>query len=239
MATATVDSLGGRGDCTFAVPPGADGDSPLVVLLHGVYGSHWSWALLGRAATTLGEMAVAGEVRPMILAMPSDGLSGFTSGYVDAGDRRVREWVAGDVPELAGRLTPYRGAARFIGGLSMGGWGAIKIGAAGFAGIAAHSAVTSEADLATFAVGPEGMAPEAGAGADLAGPGTGAMPPLYLDCGNQDPLLESNRRLHQALLEQGIAHVYEEAEGGHDWDYWSRRLPFSLRFFDRLFQEMP
>ena len=238
MATAVVDSLGGRGDLTLAIPPGAGVDAPLVILLHGVYGSHWSWALQGGAAATLGRMVDAGEVRPMILAMPSDGMGGFTSGYVDTAGLRVQEWVTVDVPAIARELTPYAGAARFIAGLSMGGWGAVRMGVDGFDGIAAHSAITSEADLHRFTVGPEGMSPGPGAGADLVKlvDSAGVLPPLYMDCGRDDPLIDSNRRLHQALSARGIDHVYEESEGGHDWDYWSRRLPISLSFIDRLLE---
>ena len=104
--------------------------------------------------------------------------------------------------------------------------------------IAAHSAITSEADLHRFTVGPEGMSPGPGAGADLVKlvDSAGVLPPLYMDCGRDDPLIDSNRRLHQALSARGIDHVYEESEGGHDWDYWSRRLPISLSFIDRLLE---
>ena len=69
---------------------------------------------------------------------------------------------------------------------------------------------------------------EALAGADA------PLPPIRFDCGLADPYLEANRRLHRKLEALGIAHVYEEAEGGHDWSYWSRQLEQSLRFFGRV-----
>ena len=42
-------SLGGRADMSLFIPPGIVGktDLPLVILLHGVYGSHWAWTRKG------------------------------------------------------------------------------------------------------------------------------------------------------------------------------------------------
>jgi enterochelin esterase-like enzyme len=57
------------------------------------------------------------------------------------------------------------------------------------------------------------------------------LPPLRLDCGRDDFLIEANRALHQRLHRAGIAHLYEEFPGGHDWSYWSRHLEDTLLFF--------
>ncbi|TAM22453.1 MAG: esterase, partial [Rhodanobacter sp.] len=57
------------------------------------------------------------------------------------------------------------------------------------------------------------------------------LPPLRIDCGLDDPYLESNRELHAALQRAGIAHHYAESAGGHDWRYWTTTLENTLRFF--------
>lgn len=46
------------------------------------------------------------------------------------------------------------------------------------------------------------------------------IPKLYLACGKEDFLLSHNRAFHQFLKKEKVPHVYEEAPGGHDWDYW-------------------
>ncbi len=46
-----------------------------------------------------------------------------------------------------------------------------------------------------------------------------------------DPLLEANRALHDGLTRAGVAHVYEEFPGGHEWGYWETDLADTLRFF--------
>ena len=66
------------------IPPGIDGKDnvPLVMLLHGVYGSHWAWSRKGGAHHTAARLIEQGQIPPMVLAMPSDGLWGDGSGYI-------------------------------------------------------------------------------------------------------------------------------------------------------------
>ncbi|MEZ4903874.1 MAG: hypothetical protein R2822_20045 [Spirosomataceae bacterium] len=52
----------------------------MVILLHGVYGSHWAWPLKAQVHQTLQTMMEEGQLPPMLLAMPSDGL--FKMGVV-------------------------------------------------------------------------------------------------------------------------------------------------------------
>jgi S-formylglutathione hydrolase FrmB len=59
----------------------------------------------------------------------------------------------------------------------------------------------------------------------------GPLPHVRFDCGTDDPLLESNRRLHAELDAAGIAHTYEEHPGGHEWPYWAEHVEATLLFF--------
>lgn len=245
MATVHTDSLRGRGDCTFVLPQGAGAETPLVILLHGVHGSHWSWPLLGRAGATLSQLVAEGQVQPMILAMPSDGLAGYGSAYMDEPDRNVSQWITRDVPEIASELAPSLGDTWFIGGLSMGGWGAIRLAlTAGsrFAAVSAHSAITNIDDLNLAAVGSHGLELSALDNADkdlstFVVERRDRMPHLRFDCGTDDRLLGGNRDLHRCLDSHGIPHEYSEHPGGHDWNYWQQRLPHSLRFFQAVAEQ--
>src|SRR5438270_5427276 len=71
-------ALGGRGDISVWLPPGIDElvELPLVILLHGVYGSHWAWTMNGGAHRTAARLVSERAIRPMALVMPSDGLWG-------------------------------------------------------------------------------------------------------------------------------------------------------------------
>lgn len=60
------------------------------------------------------------------------------------------------------------------------------------------------------------------------------LPPIRIDCGTEDALLDSNRVLHKALLRYRIPHSYEEHPGGHDWVYWQQHVRGTLRFVSRM-----
>src|SRR5437588_8164552 len=87
--TAKSRALRQRADLSLFVPREAAAitNIPVVILLHGVYGSHWAWALKGGAHRTAAALIQAREIPPMVLAMPSDGLWGDGSGYLPHPDR--------------------------------------------------------------------------------------------------------------------------------------------------------
>jgi putative tributyrin esterase len=66
--------------------------------------------------------------------------------------------------------------------------------------------------------------------------GSGAPPPLRIDCGLEDGLLDANRALHAALAKAAVGHLYAERPGGHDWAYWTRALEDTLTFFGEVLQ---
>src|SRR3546814_12536094 len=77
-------ALGARADISLFVPDCVAGlaDVPIVILLHGVYGSHWAWALKGGAHLTAQRLIDEDTIPPLALAMPSDGVRGEGYGYV-------------------------------------------------------------------------------------------------------------------------------------------------------------
>ena len=56
------------------------------------------------------------------------------------------------------------------------------------------------------------------------------LPGLYLCCGTEDFLLESNRQLHRFLQAEEVPHVYEEAPGQHDMVFWSEHIVKVIRW---------
>ncbi len=236
--TVKSPALHGRGDILLYLPP-SPGPMPLVVLLHGVYGSHWSWALQGGVHLTAQTLIDAGSIGPMAIAMPSDGLWGDGSGYLAHSGRDFERWIVNDVPAAAGEVAPSQidPGTCFIAGLSMGGYGALRIGASHpsrFRGIAAHSAITRLDEMAPFVEEPLAAYAPAGDDRSVLGAIHAPLPPLRFDCGTEDPLLEANRALHAALLDRGIPHTYDEFPGGHEWPYWERAIGHTLRFFDAI-----
>src|ERR1700734_3868687 len=120
-----------RADITLFVPPeNQNRDLPLLILMHGVYGSHWNWAVLGNVPATAMEMIKDGSVVPFAIAMPSDGLWGDGSGYVIHRELNAESWIMDDVPACVRGVFPEaRGERIFLAGQSMGGFGALRLGA--------------------------------------------------------------------------------------------------------------
>lgn len=241
FVTVKSAALGQRADLLLFVPRQAEGlrELPLVTLLHGVYGSHWAWAFKGGAHHLAQRLIDRGAIPPLVVAMPSDGLWGDGSGYVAHASQDFERWILDEVPAAARQACDACGehSPLFIAGLSMGGFGALRL--AGkypqrFVAAAAHSAITEAPQI-------DGLLSElrthwSTAAADLRvldalRGASGPLPALRFDCGRDDPLLAANRHLHADLLAAGIAHAYAEHDGGHGWDYWALHLEDTLRFF--------
>lgn len=56
------------------------------------------------------------------------------------------------------------------------------------------------------------------------------IPDIYLVCGAEDFLIEPNRKFHTFLEVQEIAHLYKEGEGVHNWVYWKKHLELSINW---------
>ncbi len=232
-------ALGGRrGDVTLYIPPGVR-PSAVAVLLHGVYDTHWAWALKGAAHRTADRLIGEGAIAPIALIMPSDGLWGDGSAYVPHADADYERWIVDDVVGAVHRALDLPPMELFITGLSMGGYGSLRLGAKyanRFRAIAAHSAIVNLQSLGSFVIDP--LADYEYAGSEELNvfaqmrKNRNALPPLRFDCGVEDVLLEENRALHGQLRNAGIEHEYLEYPGGHEWSYWSARVAETLRFFD-------
>ena len=241
FVTVKSRALGGRADITVFAPVEAESkrDVPLVLLLHGVYGSHWAWALKGFAHRTLQKLVAEKAIPPMALAMPSDGLWGDGSGYVAHARQDFERWIIDEVPTATRTALPCVSEASpmFIAGLSMGGFGGLRIGAKypqKFRAMAGHSSITHfeqlkkfvEEELSSYCAKPEDWSVF-----ETMVRNRSKLPPFRFDCGTEDPLIEHNRLLHRQLSAENIHHIYEEFPGGHDWNYWQTHLASTLRFF--------
>jgi putative tributyrin esterase len=230
-----------RADLSLYVPrhAGQTTNLPLVILLHGVYGSHWAWALKGGAHRTAQRLIDAREIPPMVLAMPSDGLWGDGSGYLRQPEANFEAWIVEEVPAVAREAIPELSeqSALFISGLSMGGFGALRL--AGrfpdrFRGAGGHSSITHFDQFKLFVEEPlelYGCSTDDQSVLDTLVRNRDHLPPLRFDCGSEDPLIEYNRELSRELKSGGIPHIYEEFPGGHSWPYWETHLEDMLRFF--------
>jgi len=244
LATVRSPALGRRADISLWVPR-AESISTLLILLHGVYGGHWVWSHKAGVHRTAQAMLTAGEIHPLVIAMPSDGLSRDGSAYLTwPGAEDVERWIVEEVPAIARLAAPaLQPDARIaIAGLSMGGYGALRLGAKyapRFSAISAHSSITQIREMEDFVEDPLAEYLTCGPPAELSAlhwleAHRDLLPPLRFDCGTEDDLIAGNRNLHQALRRQNIAHEYAEFPGAHVWSYWQQHIPDTLSFVDQI-----
>jgi putative tributyrin esterase len=211
---------------------------PVLYLLHGKGGTHRDWAAKSRLAEHVGAV-------PLIVVMPDGGDGWYVDG-ASPGSGYETQIVGELIPHVDGRYrTIARREGRAIGGLSMGGYGAMKLALKRpdlFVAAASHSGALSFAretwDEARLVFGPSPGDRELRRDNDVfrlamarreAGSGWNG-PALYLDCGTEDFLYDANARFRAFLREIGVPYEYHEFPGGHTWDYWDARLPDELRF---------
>jgi len=211
---------------------------PVYYLLHGLSDDYTIWHRRTRIEWTVREL-------PLIVVMP-DGFRGFYTNNDDGPD--YASYIAEELPALVERQFAARPdrSARCIGGLSMGGYGALRL-ALGYpdryVSATSHSgALLSSSRLAGDPTPFRHREMERIFGADPRGTdhdlvtlaercqAAGVIPRLRIDCGTDDGLLGENRALHSALERLGIEHEYAEYPGDHNWDYWEVHVQESLSF---------
>lgn len=241
--TVKTEHLQGRGDICLYVPDlGFEvRDLPIYILLHGVYGSAWVWPMKAGVHLVAQRLIQEGEIEPAILAMPSDGLWGDGSAYYSHHGKCFDQWIVDDVPQaiVENIQEASKQSKLCIGGLSMGGYGALMLGARyadRFEAISGHSSITCLEQMALFVEEPiEDYLASASEKdvIDVFRKSKDRLPPIRFDCGREDTLLEANRLLDGQLKDEGIPHIYEEYDGGHEWPYWQEHVSKSLKFFNK------
>lgn len=210
-------------------------------LMHGLLGNYTDWV----SGTRIQRWA---EERDLAVVMPS----GDNSFYVDrpASNNRYGAFIGEELVEITRRMFPLSDKREdtFIGGLSMGGFGAMRNGLKYHdtfgAIICLSGALHILEDMDKIASRKEGVdnlsfeecmfgpLPEAALSdknprvlADHLGkvkledPSV-ALPRIYMACGTEDRLIPHSRTYRKLLEDNGFDVTYEEGPGNHNWDFW-------------------
>jgi S-formylglutathione hydrolase FrmB len=186
---------------------------------------------------------------PLIVVMPNGERSFYTDAAANANaafETYIMRDLIGFVDSTLQTVAAREG--RVIAGLSMGGYGAIKLALKHpdmFCAAVSHSGALGRAsDLteddgsdwarevrAIFGPNPQGGDNDLFALAQKVK--RAKLPALRIDCGEDDFLIEHNRSFHAHLKALDIAHEYEEFPGEHTWEYWDAHVQESIAFFVR------
>ena len=237
-------STGSRVDVSVYIPEAGreQADLPVLMLLHGVYVSHWSWMMQGGVHQVLEGMIATGSSKPFVLVMPSDGLWGDGSGYVAHHGKDFERLMAIDIPLAVQQCIDQVSdqSTWCISGLSMGGYGALALGLKypdKFKAISAHSPITAFDNFQPF-VEEAWEKQSAGQFESIYSllVSKGAATPLRFDCGKEDTLIKDNIVLHEQMDDMGIPHQFETLEGAHNWAYWHMAVEKTFAFCTRVIE---
>ena len=219
-------------------------------LLHGLFGTYVDWVNETRIVKWAMEKRLA-------VVMPA----GENSFYVDPPvddvlNRNFGEFIGRELVEVTRRMFPLSDKREdtFIGGLSMGGFGAIRNGlkyhqtfshiialSAAFHVFAEDKPDTAIDERLTVymesCLGDLQIAEKSDKNpkyiletlkAKKAFEQIVELPKLYMACGVDDYLITANR-IYQKIFEQyNWEHMYIEDKGDHDWEFWDTYIEKAL-----------
>jgi putative tributyrin esterase len=218
---------------------------PVVYLLHGGGGGFRDWSNYSDSARF--------AERGLILVMPE----GNDSYFVNAAGRpkdRYEDYIVSDlIADVESRFPVAAGrATRAIVGVSMGGFGAVKLALSHPELFVFAGGISPAVDVPSrpFSIkriqqwrhhssifGPWGSQTRRNSDpfvlARSADPAK--TPYLFLTCGNQEGLLPANRNFAALLEHRHFRYEFHVVPGGHDWNQWDQRLPSVFQsLFDRV-----
>lgn len=210
------------------------GPFPTLYLLHGLSDDHTIWCRRTSIERYVSERGLA-------VIMPNVHRSFYTN--MKYGERYF-DFVADELPQLARgffHLSEQR-KDNHVAGLSMGGYGAFKIGMRRpdtFSSAASLSGVLDIANIERWYKNGNGKdhifgSPEEVRGTEddlfhlIEHPGK-IRPKLFQICGTEDFLYQDNEKFLEAVQSSDWEHSYYEESGGHSWDFWDRNI---LRVLD-------
>jgi len=210
---------------------------PTLYLLHGLSDDHTIWT----RRTSIERYAAA---KDLAVVMPAVG----RSFYQDMpGGAKYWTFISEELPALCQRYFPLSAAREdnFAAGLSMGGYGALRLGLARPEKYAAVASLSGALDLKKRLreAGKPGSRVSRAEWAGIFGPDLqtppesdlwllaqnaasmpGPKPALYLACGTEDPLLEDTRTFQRQLKAANLPAAYHESPGDHEWGYWDAQI---------------
>lgn len=221
---------------------------PVLYLLHGLAGHYTDWVTHTNVAD------YAARYRMIVVMPEGNNgwyvdsaPTRSASNAERPGDKYESYIVRELIPDIDQRYRTIQSRyGRAIAGLSMGGYGAIKYGLkypgtfvfAGSLSGALAAATWTDADLKNYKAIYDSLPPVFGPSdsetrqrndvfqltRSLSAARIATLPYLYLDCGTEDFMIDTNQRFAALLREQKIPHEYRELPGNHSWQYWDQQV---------------
>jgi enterochelin esterase-like enzyme len=223
---------------TIYLPEGYDSSPavsyPVLYMLHGMSGSNQEWISYG-LLTTATDLIGSGQIIPMIIVLPQ-GDQGYWVDQANGGSQwatYLAHDVVTDVDQHDRTLADRE--HRAIGGLSMGGHGALQIALnfpKVFGVVGANSPTLRTRDTLPEYFGDQAYFRTHDPVSLIASkPAVARTLKIWIDVGAQDEWEPVVRAFHEELTREGIAHEWHEYPGGHEASYWTAHAGDYLTFF--------
>jgi len=242
------------------LPPGYDSGKtrkyPVLYFLHGL-GDNEQMFVHGGAFNLVQDLWERQEIGEFLIVTPEAGATFYINSH--SGKARYEDFLVDEfLPAIEARYrTEVLRSKRGIGGVSMGGYGALHLAFRHpqlFAAVSAHSpalltvvpavAARSAANGMrsrvlgeTFGSPPDPAFWERNSPITLARNLPRSALQIYFDCGEQDDygFEQGAKALDEVLTSRHIPHQAHLYPGRHDWQYFAEHLPDSLKFQSRTF----
>lgn len=204
---------------------GASGPPPVLYLLHGLSDDHTAW----QRYTAVARYA---EAAGIAVVMPAVGRSFYTN---EAHGHRYWDYVSEELPSVVRSFfrVSEQPEDTYVAGLSMGGYGALKLALTHPGRYAAAASLSGGLDLRRLMLLPErgdlmdrifgGEVTDEQDVFTLLAQASG-VPPLYLGCGTEDPLLPGTQRFAAEAEAAGVEVTLDLRPGTHEWSLWDRMI---------------
>lgn len=225
-------SLGTERKVVVYTPPDYEKSSsryPVLYLLHGAGSNETSWTERGRAHVILDNLIADGKLKPLVVVMPfgyafarAPGARGDAAENKQQREDFARDLVEDVIPMIDATLRVYRDREhRAIAGLSLGGAQSLAIGLS-------HTDLFSRIAGFSSAMGAANNPETGGVNFDavLADSAhiNSQLKLLWVGCGTEDTLFESNRDFSALLSKHKIEHIFRVTGGAHTYAVWQRYL---------------
>jgi S-formylglutathione hydrolase FrmB len=229
------------------LPPGyqeSDRRYPVLYMLHGAAGGAGEWLEIGlhSAADTLWQERADGD---FIIVLPEGDTFSYYLNHTNNGPR-YGDYLSYDIVEEIDtnfRTLPTA-PFRAIGGLSMGGDGALRLGLTYpsiFGVVGAHSPTTRQTydQRPGHIYGDERYWQQNNPLWLIRNTDTASDLRIWIDMGLDDVWLPSAQALLAALEAKGVEPDYHEFEGDHGGEYWTANQASYLQFYRQAFDQAP
>ena len=229
---------------------------PVIYLLHGLYGDYSNWAQMGGMKAVADELITSGELVPSVIIMPNAGdndVHNYQNGYFNVVNWPYEDFFFEEFLPAAEQKYNCGGCKgkRAIMGLSMGGGGSIVYAQrhpdlfSSAYGMSAwldnkHREVRgANRPQSKLTITDESVREHSALDfIDNASPevlNQLKTVEWFLDCGDDDSLLNLSVQLHLKMDAAGLHSELRVRNGAHTWEYWHTALRTSLPFASRNF----